>query len=170
MIKYLVGALIGGLFGYFVLFKLIGCSSGACPITANPYLSTAVGVLLGAMIAGSISYPAENPVQQNAGYTTITAQEAKARMDSGDDLIIVDVRTQAEYASGHVPGAVLIPNETISDQMPALLPDLDAEVLLYCRSGNRSAQAAKKLAAMGYTRIYDFGGIIDWPYETEKEA
>jgi rhodanese-related sulfurtransferase len=170
MIKYLVGALIGGLFGYFVLFKLIGCSSGACPITANPYLSTAVGVLLGAMIAGSISYPAENPVQQNAGYTTITAQEAKARMDSGDDLIIVDVRTQAEYASGHVPGAVLIPNETISDQMPALLPDLDAEVLLYCRSGNRSAQAAKKLAAMGYTRIYDFGGIIDWPYETEEEA
>lgn len=101
-------------------------------------------------------------------YKKITAQQAKARIDSGDEVIILDVRTEAEYNAEHIQNAILIPNETISDVMPELLPELDAEILIYCRSGNRSAQAAKKLIAMGYTNIYDFGGIIDWPYETVK--
>lgn len=99
-------------------------------------------------------------------YQKMTAEEAKARMDSGDEIIVVDVRTAEEFESGHIEGAVLIPNESISDTQPALLSDLDAEILIYCRSGNRSAQAAKKLLAIGYTNVYDFGGIIDWPYET----
>jgi len=86
-------------------------------------------------------------------------------MDSGDEIIILDVRTQEEYDAGHIAGAILIPNETIIDTKPDLLPDLDAEILVYCRSGNRSAQSAKKLLAIGYTNVYDFGGIIDWPYE-----
>ena len=86
-------------------------------------------------------------------------------MDSGDAIIILDVRTQEEFNAGHIAGAILIPNETILDEQPALLPDLDAEILVYCRSGNRSAQSANKLLAMGYTNVYDFGGIIDWPYE-----
>ncbi len=77
---------------------------------------------------------------------------------------MVDVRTEKEYAAGHIEGAILIPNETITDKRPEQLPDLDAEILIYCRSGRRSAEAAKKLIAMGYTRVYDFGGIIDWPY------
>ena len=101
-------------------------------------------------------------------YIKITPEEAKSRIDSGDEIIILDVRTEDEYNSGHISNAILIPNETITDKMPDLLPDLDAEILIYCRSGNRSAQAAKKLIAIGYTKVYDFGGIIDWPYDTVK--
>ena len=98
-------------------------------------------------------------------YKKISAADAKARMDSGDAIVILDVRTQEEYDAGHIAGAILVPNETISDKQPALLPDLNAEILVYCRSGNRSAQAAKKLIAIGYTNVADFGGIIDWPYD-----
>lgn len=100
-----------------------------------------------------------------AVYQKITAKQAKARMDSGDAIVILDVRTQDEFNAGHIAGAILIPNETILDEQPDLLPDLDAEILVYCRSGNRSAQSANKLLAIGYTNVYDFGGIIDWPYE-----
>ncbi len=99
-------------------------------------------------------------------YQTISIEEAKTMMDSGDAVTIVDVRTREEYETGHIPGALLIPNETISDQQPELLPDQSAVILVYCRSGNRSRQASQKLADMGYTEVYDFGGIIDWPYET----
>lgn len=171
MIKYLIGAIIGGIAGYFVLYKLIGCSSGACPITANPYTSTIYGVVLGLLLASAVVLPANNTAPQELApppaveYKKITAAEAKARIDSGDDVVLLDVRTEAEYAAGHIPNAILIPNETIADQVPAL-PDFDAELLLYCRSGNRSAQAARKLIDMGYTNVYDFGGIIDWPYDT----
>lgn len=104
------------------------------------------------------------PVTQNR---VITAEEAKARIDSGDPVVIVDVRTPEEYAEKHIPGAILLPVETIGDRQPVLLPVQDAEILLYCRSGNRSADAAKKLADLGYTNLSDFGGINDWPYETE---
>lgn len=104
------------------------------------------------------------PVEVTWG--TLTAEEAKARMDSGDPVTVVDVRTAQEYADGHIEGALLLPNEEIGTKEPYLLPDKDAEILLYCRSGNRTQQAAKKLTAMGYTNVYDFGGIIDWPYET----
>lgn len=103
-----------------------------------------------------------------AEYHKITADEAKARMDSGDALLIVDVRTPEEYEGGHIPGAINVPNEGILDEMPVELPDKNAETLVYCRSGRRSSDAAHKLVAMGYTAVYDFGGIIDWPYETEN--
>lgn len=102
-----------------------------------------------------------------SSWKTITAEEARARMDSGDEVVIVDVRTESEYEEGHVPGAILLPNEEIGAGQPEQLPDLDAELLIYCRSGRRSAEAAKKLSAMGYTNVSDFGGILDWPYETE---
>ena len=104
-----------------------------------------------------------------AEYKKITAADAKERMDSGDEIVILDVRTKEEFDAGHIAGAILVPNETILDQQPDLLPDLDAEILVYCRSGNRSAQAAKKLLAIGYTNVVDFGGIIDWPYEVVKD-
>ena len=102
-------------------------------------------------------------------YKKISAADAKARMDSEDTIVILDVRTQEEYDAGHIPGAILVPNETIVDKQPELLPDLDAEILVYCRSGNRSAQAAKKLIAIGYTNVVDFGGIIDWPYDVVSD-
>lgn len=107
--------------------------------------------------------------KKNMGeYKKITIEEAKARIDSGDDLVILDVRTAFEYEAGHIKGAVLKPNEEIGTEPLEELPDLDQEILVYCRSGNRSAQAAKKLAEAGYTNVYDFGGINDWLYETEK--
>ena len=175
MLKYVIGAVAGGLVGYFVLYRLIGCSSGSCPMTANPYLSTIIGIVMGLLVAGIVASPtgtgdAENKNQSfGAEYKRISAEEAKTRMDSGDEVIILDVRTEGEFNAGHIPGAILIPNETITDKMPDLLPDLDAEILIYCRSGNRSAQAARKLIQIGYTNVYDFGGINRWDYDIVKE-
>lgn len=137
-------------------------------------------ILITLMLAVSCSAPAgEEPQVKNetnspepaeptgaAEYHKISAEDAKERMDSGDELIILDVRTQAEYDEERISGAILIPNETIGDEMPELLPDLNAEILIYCRSGRRSAEAAKKLVALGYTNVYDFGGIVGWPFAT----
>lgn len=109
-------------------------------------------------------------MQTKNTFYTISAQEAKKRMDSGRPVVIVDVRTKSEYDGGHIPNAVLIPNETIGSERPASLPDLNAEILVYCRSGARSRAASQKLANLGYTAIYNFGGIMDWPYETVKTA
>jgi len=125
--------------------------------------------LLSVVILASCSAKASETDAAGAEYHKITAAQAKERMDSGDDLIVLDVRTQEEYDAGHIENAVLLPNETISDTEPDLLPDKDAEILIYCRSGNRSAQAANKLVAMGYTNVYDFGGIVDWPYDTATD-
>ena len=90
-------------------------------------------------------------------------------MMAAENVIIVDVRTPVEYEQGYIPGAILIPNETITTvNKPQALQDTDAIILLYCRSGSRSAQAARKLVSLGYTQVYDFGGIIDWPYDIVK--
>ena len=120
--------------------------------------------------AADAAEAAPQPEAQKAEYRSISAADAKARMDSGDPLLILDVRTQAEYDEGHIPGAVLLPNERIGQERPELLADLHQEILLYCRSGNRSRQAANKLVALGYTNVHDFGGIINWPYDVVKEG
>lgn len=95
-------------------------------------------------------------------YHQITQDEARQMMEKDDGHILVDVRRQDEYDAGHIPGAILIPNESIGTDQPKELPDLEQIILIYCRSGNRSKQASQKLADMGYTNIYEFGGIIDW--------
>lgn len=124
-------------------------------------------VLLAAQGCGASPAPqGEEEPSPAAAYQTLSAEQAMERMDSGDPVIIVDVRTREEYEAGHVSGAILVPNETLSDTPPEALPDLDAELLVYCRSGRRSAEASQKLAAMGYTNVSDFGGILDWPYAT----
>ena len=98
------------------------------------------------------------------------AQEAKKRLDEVPGIILLDVRTQAEYDGGHIPGAVCLPVETFGDgELTVLLPDKHAEIFVYCRSGRRSAQAARLLTDQGYTAVTDFGGILDWPYETTQE-
>lgn len=107
--------------------------------------------------------------KETGTYQKLSADEAKERMDSGDDIVILDVRTEEEYEESYIPGAILIPNETIGTEPLTEIPKLDQEILVYCRSGNRSAKAAKKLIEAGYTNVYDFGGIIDWPYETETK-
>jgi len=109
------------------------------------------------------------PENTESDYKKISAEDAKNRMDENKDVIVVDVRTLDEYNEGHIEESILIPNETITDIPPELLPDLDAEILIYCRSGNRSQQAAEKLIDLGYTNVSDFGGIIDWPYDTVTE-
>ena len=104
------------------------------------------------------------PGGQGAPYRKISAEEALGMMQAHPDAIIVDVRTLAEFESGHIQKAINIPNEHISNQPLELLPELDATILLYCRSGARSSQAARKLLSIGYTNVIDFGGVIDWPY------
>ena len=100
-----------------------------------------------------------------ATYTQISQEEARERMGRDDGHVIIDVRRQDEYDAGHIPGAILIPNESIGTELPKELPDLDQIILIYCRSGNRSKQAAQKLADMGYTNVYEFGGISTWTGE-----
>ncbi|MBR2528559.1 MAG: hypothetical protein IKE58_08835 [Blautia sp.] len=95
-------------------------------------------------------------------YTQISQEEASKMMELDDGHIIVDVRRQDEYDEGHIPGAICIPNESIGCDSPEALPDNDQIILIYCRSGRRSKEAAGKLAGMGYTNIYEFGGILDW--------
>ncbi len=103
------------------------------------------------------------------GYTQIPQELAIEMMKADDGLVVVDVRTQEEFDGGHIPGAICIQNESIVDAQPAELPDLDQTILVYCRSGRRSKEAAQKLADMGYTEVYEFGGIIDWTGEVVIE-
>lgn len=105
--------------------------------------------------------------EQEAAYMNITAEEAKALMDSEEGYVILDVRTQAEYDEGHIPGAVVIPDTEIEARAEEELPDKDQLILVYCRSGRRSKNAAGILAELGYTNIREFGGILDWPYAVE---
>ena len=104
---------------------------------------------------------------QEAVYMNITAKEAKEIMDSQKGYVILDTRTQEEYDESHIPGAIVIPHDQIREKAESVLTDKNQLILVYCRSGRRSKIAAEALAELGYTNIKEFGGIIDWPYETE---
>lgn len=109
--------------------------------------------------------------QTAAAYKTLTPQQAKQRMEQNDKIVVLDVRTQEEFAAGHIPGAVLLPVDLIeakSEEVAKVLPDKDAEILVYCRSGKRAHRASQALTDMGYTNIEHIGGIMDWPYEIVK--
>ena len=101
-------------------------------------------------------------------YEQIDAHKAKEFMDTEEDYVILDAREADEYAQGHIEGAVLLPYEDVPNKAEAVLPDKEQLILVYCRSGRRSKIAAQSLADMGYTNVKEFGGIIDWPYETVK--
>lgn len=103
---------------------------------------------------------------KNDGYHKIGPEEARRIMKETDNFILLDVRTESEYREIRIPNSRLIPDYEISARAPLELPDKNAMILVYCRSGRRSASASRKLAKMGYTQIYDFGGIMNWPYET----
>jgi rhodanese-related sulfurtransferase/thiol-disulfide isomerase/thioredoxin len=136
-----------------LIFMMIISTSG-CAVSPDNALSSA---------SAAVSVTPED-------YKYIKSEDVKKMMDGGDDIIIVDVRTAEEYSGGHLEGAVNIPVETISDEKPAELPDLDALIIIYCRTGNRTRTAYEKLAALGYTNVYDMGGIVDWPYETITDS
>lgn len=110
-----------------------------------------------------------NFAPKTTGYRQVTTEEAVNIMQTEENYVILDVRTAQEFASGHIPGAVLLPNETIGTEDIPLLPDKDQLILVYCRSGNRSKQAAEKLAQLGYTNIVEFGGISSWTGEIVTE-
>ena len=122
-------------------------------------------LLLAVMMLTACGQDKEN--DQGAVYVNITAEEAKQIMDSEKGYIILDVRTQEEYDQGHIPGATQISHEEIAEKAEEVLPDKNQLILVYCRSGRRSKIAAEALVELGYTNIKEFGGIIDWSYETE---
>ena len=130
-----------------------------------------VVIAIGAVVL--IRQNAKNNILDGPGmvnsFTQISQDEAKEMMKKNDGHIIVDVRRQDEYEQGHIPGAILIPNESIGAQRPAELPNLNQIILVYCRSGRRSKEAAQKLFDMGYKNIYEFGGIIDWTGDIVKD-
>jgi len=95
-------------------------------------------------------------------YQKISAEEAYRRIREDTPYLLVDVRTPEEFAAGHIGGAMLLPDYEIEEKAKDVLPDPGALILVYCRS----AAAAQKLLDLGYTNVYDFGGILDWPYET----
>ena len=133
----------------------------------NFIILAAILLLLTACSSGGQVMDGEDMVRS---YTQISQEEAKQMMEQDGTQIIVDVRTQEEYDSGHIPGAICIPNESIGTEQPKELPDLDQVILIYCRSGNRSKQAAQKLFDMGYINVYEFGGINDWTGEVVTET
>lgn len=107
---------------------------------------------------------------EESTYRQITAEEAAAMMEEESNYIILDVRTAQEYNEKHISDAINIPNETIGSEEIPELPDKEQLILVYCRSGNRSKQAAEKLVKLGYTNIVEFGGIHDWTGETVSGA
>lgn len=106
---------------------------------------------------------------QPSGYKEITQEEAVKIMQEQSGFVILDVRTAQEFSGGHIPNAINIPNESITDKQPEQLPDKNQMILVYCRSGRRSKQAAQKLADMGYTDVREFGGINTWQGETTAQ-
>ncbi len=104
----------------------------------------------------------------NATYEQITPQQAKEIMDTEQDYIIIDARTEEEFVEGHIEGAILIPEYEIKNRAEKELPDKEQLILVYCRSGRRSKIASEELVKLGYTNVKELGGIIDWPYEVVK--
>ena len=127
--------------------------------------ATSIGIIGGADGPTSIIIAEKG---EKTMYQQITAEEAKKIMDSGEEHIILDTREQDEFDEGHIPGAILIPYTEIENKAEEMLPDKDAQILVYCRSGRRSKIASESLAKLGYTNVKEFGGIIDWPYEVVK--
>lgn len=119
-------------------------------------------LLFAVILLAACGKRSEEPVYKN-----ITAQEAKQIMETQEGYIILDVRTQEEYDEGHIPGAVCLPDYEVEERAKEVLQDKDQLILVYCRSGRRSKLASQILVELGYTNIREFGGIIDWPYETE---
>ena len=109
------------------------------------------------------------PERREGSYTQISMDEAVKMMGQETDYIILDVRTPEEFAQEHIPGAINVPNETIRKKAIPELPREDQLILVYCRSGNRSKQASEKLVSLGYTNVYEFGGINEWTGETVSE-
>ena len=125
-------------------------------------------VLILLVLVVGVIWKTRQPNAKTGSYEKITAEAAFSMMQEQQDLVIVDVRTPGEYADGHIQGAINVPLQSIEAGDLSLIPDTEQTLLVYCRSGSRSASASKALARQGYTAVYDFGGIINWPYGTVR--
>jgi len=123
-------------------------------------IALVLNIVAGGFIYGNIGEPAE----EAAVYIRITPSEAREIMQSGN-VIVLDVRTEGEFNEGHIEGAILLPGTEIEARAAEVIVNKNQTILVYCRSGTRSAAAAWVLIEIGYTSVYDFGGILDWPYE-----
>ena len=123
-----------------------------------------ISMMLSAMLVSSCGAPGSS----SSGYRQISMDEAVKMMKEENNYIILDVRRPDEFADGHIPGAINVPNEEIGTAEIAELPAKKQLILVYCRSGRRSKEAAEKLVKLGYTNIVEFGGILDWKGEIEK--
>ena len=121
------------------------------------------GIILSALLLSSCA-----PNEASSGYRRISMDDAVSMMKNEKNYIILDVRTSEEFADGHIPGAINYANEDIGAEEISCLPNKSQLILVYCRSGRRSKIAAQALVDLGYTNVKEFGGIIDWKYETEK--
>ena len=128
--------------------------------------ATVITMLAALIFTGCGSSADDKTAGDKKTYRQVSPEEAAAMMEEETDYIILDVRTQEEYETAHIPGAICIPNETIGTEDIPELPDKEQLILVYCRSGNRSKQASEKLAKHGYTNIVEFGGINSWTGET----
>lgn len=126
---------------------------------------TIIPLFLGVLLLAGCTAP--TGPDKDIAYKQISMSEAVAMMENEDGYIILDVRRPDEFAAGHIPNAVNLPNERIGDEEISALPDKDQLIFVYCRSGNRSKQASEKLVKLGYTNIVEFGGIHDWTGEIE---
>ena len=124
--------------------------------------------LIAFLVMGCSKQAAKTDSDNSGGYQKITASAVKSRLDKGEQLIIVDVRTKEEYDDGHIPKSLLIPYDEIEVKAASLLPDKNAAIIVYCRTGRRSEIAAKSLLKLGYTNVADMGSISDWKYGLEK--
>ena len=129
-------------------------------------LPTVIALTAVLILTGCGSSADDKTAGDKKTYRQVSPEEAAAMMEEETDYIILDVRTQEEYETAHIPGAICIPNETIGTEDIPELPDKDQLILVYCRSGNRSKQASEKLAKQGYINIVEFGGINSWTGET----
>lgn len=116
---------------------------------------------------GNVGSDNGGPGNSSNSYQQVDAETAKKLMDTEDDYVILDARTQTEYDESHIPGAILIPHDTVATAAEDAPPDKGQLILVYCRSGNRSKQASQTLVDLGYTNVVEFGGINSWPYEVE---
>ena len=123
-------------------------------------------LLISLSLFGMTACGGEN--EKTSIYEQITAEQAKTIMDTEKDYVIIDARTEEEFAEVHIENAILIPEYEIADRAEKELPDKEQLILVYCRSGRRSKIASEELVKLGYTNVKEFGGIIDWPYEVVK--
>lgn len=170
MTKMILAGLLGAVAGY-AWYRVVGCATGTCPITSNPYTSTLYGAVMGLMLgASSLAGGAE------AGLRVVSPEEAAA-LAARPTTFILDVRTPQEHAQGRLEGSVLVPVDELASRLGEVPIDKNQPILVYCATGRRSRAASRLLAEKGYTAVRDMkGGIAAWGSEgrpitrrTEKE-